>query len=110
MLKQMKQIRNIIMVWLLFVVPMASFAQLKKTATIVKLKSFTNGSVTLTKTMTEKGEHFDFEVMGQTYSLAYSTTLGQKCFKVWEPNGISSDFGRLYKATIDDMIKYFMEQ
>ena len=27
-----------------------------------------------------------------------------------EPNGISSDFGRLYKATIDDMIKYFMEQ
>ena len=154
MLKQMKQIRNIIMAWLLCVVPMASFAQLKKTATIEKLKSFTNGSVTLTKTMTEKGdtysvilrnnskfhdpvifllgdkettiknlqdfsealknakkgEHFDFEVMGQTYSLAYSTTLGQKCFKVWEPNGISSDFGRLYKATIDDMIKCFMEQ
>lgn len=112
------------MAWLLCVVPMASFAQLKKTATIEKLKSFTNGSVTLTKTMTEKGdtysvilrnnskfhdpvifllgdkettiknlqdfsealknakkgEHFDFEVMGQTYSLAYSTTLGQKCF------------------------------
>lgn len=55
MLKQMKQIRNIIMAWLLCVVPMASFAQLKKTATIEKLKSFTNGSVTLTKTMTEKG-------------------------------------------------------
>lgn len=32
-----------------------NLAQLKKTATIEKLKSFTNGSVTLTKTMTEKG-------------------------------------------------------
>lgn len=58
MLKQMKQIRNIIMAWLLCVVPMASFAQLKKTATIEKLKSFTNGSVTLTKTMTEKGDTY----------------------------------------------------
>lgn len=142
------------MAYLLCIVPMASFAQLKKTATTERLKSFTNGSVTLTKTMTEKGdtysvilrnnskfhdpvifllgdkettiknlqdfsealksakngEHFDFEVMGLTYSLAYSTTLGQKCFKVWEPNSISSDFGRLYKATIDDIIKYLMEQ
>lgn len=46
------------MAWLLCVVPMASFAQLKKTATIEKLKSFTNGSVTLTKTMTEKGDTY----------------------------------------------------
>lgn len=150
----MKQIRNIFIALLLCVIPMTSYAQLKKTATIEKVKSFTNGSVTLTKTLTEhgdtysvilrnnskfhdsvifllgdkkttiknlqdlsealekakKGEYFDFEVMGTTYSLAYSTTLGQKCFKIWEPNSISSDFGRLYKATIDDMIKFFTEQ
>lgn len=76
-----------------------------KETTIKNLQDFSE-----TLKNAKKGEHFDFEVMGQTYSLAYSTTLGQKCFKVWEPNGISSDFGRLYKATIDDMIKYFMEQ
>ena len=35
-----------------------NLAQLKKTATIEKLKSFTNGSVTLTKTMTEKGDTY----------------------------------------------------
>lgn len=58
----------------------------------------------------KSGDSFEFEVMGQTYSLAYGSTLGQKCFKIWEQNSISSDFGRLYKATIDDMIKFFMQQ
>ncbi len=150
----MKQIRNMFIALLLCVIPMTNYAQLKKTATIEKVKSFTNGSVTLTKTMTEygdaysvvlcnnskfhdsvifllgdketaiknlqelsealksakNGEYFDFEVMGTTYSLAYSTTFGQKCFKIWEPNSISSDFGRLYKATIDDIIKFFTKQ
>lgn len=55
----------------------------------------------------KSGEHFDFEVMGLTYTFSYGSTLGQKCFKIWAPNSVSSDYGRLFKATIDDIIKYF---
>lgn len=55
----------------------------------------------------KSGEHFDFEVMGLTYTFFYGSTLGQKCFKIWAPNSVSSDYGRLFKATIDDIIKYF---
>ena len=56
----------------------------------------------------KSGEHFDFEVMGLTYTFFYGSTLGQKCFKIWAPNSVSSDYGRLFKATIDDIIKYFL--
>lgn len=45
--------------------------------------------------------------MGLTYTFSYGSTLGQKCFKIWAPNSVSSDYGRLFKATIDDIIKYF---
>lgn len=55
----------------------------------------------------KSGEHFDFEVMGLTYTFFYGSTLGQKCFKIWAPNSVSSDYGRLFKATIDDIVKYF---
>lgn len=46
--------------------------------------------------------------MGLTYTFFYGSTLGQKCFKIWAPNSVSSDYGRLFKATIDDIIKYFL--
>lgn len=54
----------------------------------------------------KKGDTFDFTAIGVAYSLSYDKVLGQKCFKVRKPYSTSSDFGRLYKATIDDIIEY----
>lgn len=126
------------------------YAQLKKTAKIEKIKSFTNGSVILNKTTVdgvevysvtlpnnskyyqpivfflgnkdemiknlhdlsdalergEKGEVFDFSACGKNYQLSFSRTLGQKCFKIWEPINTSNDFGRFFKATIDDILEF----
>lgn len=126
------------------------FAQLKKTAKIEKVKSFTAGSVVLNKTSLdsvevysvtlpnnskyhqpivfflgnkdemiknlqdlsgalekgEKGEVFDFSACGKNYQLSFSRTLGQKCFKIWEPINTSNDFGRFFKATIDDILEF----
>ncbi len=131
-----------------------TYAQLKKTAKIEKVKSFTNGSVVLSKTILdgievysvtlpnnskyhqpivfylgskdemiknlrdlsealevgEKGEVFDFSACGQEYHLSFSRTLGQKCFKIWEPINISSDYGRFFKATMDDILEYFSKE
>ncbi len=128
-----------------------TYAQLKKIAKIEKVKSFTNGSVVLNKTILDgievysvtlpnnskyhqpivfylgskdemiknlqdlsealkvgkKGEVFDFSACGQEYHLSFSQTLGQKCFKIWEPINISSDYGRFFKATMDDILEYF---
>ena len=126
------------------------FAQLKKTAKIEKVKSFTAGSVALNKTSIDgvevysvtlpnnskyhqpivfflgnknemiknlqdlsdaleegkKGEVFDFSACGKNYQLSFSRTLGQKCFKIWEPINTSNDFGRFFKATIDDILEF----
>lgn len=126
------------------------FAQLKKTAKIEKVKSFTAGSVALNKMSLdgvevysvtlpnnskyhqpivfflgnkdetiknlqdlsdaleegEKGEVFDFSVCGKNYQLSFSRTLGQKCFKIWEPINTSNDFGRFFKVTIDDILEF----
>ena len=134
---------------ILSVCPIMSHAQLNKSGSIERVKGFTNGSVSLMKSTTEKGdvyslplrnyskfhdevnlllgeqetavknlkdfsetlktaksgEHFDFEVMGLTYTCSYGSTLGQKCFKIRAPNSESSDYGRFYKATIDNIIK-----
>lgn len=130
-------------------------AQLKKSSNTEKVKSFTNGSVTLYKSVLEggitvysvslrnnnryldnvvlhlggnkeemiknlkdfsmaladgkKGDHFDFSACGTDYSLSFDKVLGQKCFDVSKPYSISSDYGRFFKATIDDIIKYFNE-
>ena len=127
-----------------------ALAQLKKTAKIEKVKSFTNGSVALNKTTMDsvevysvtlpnnskihqpivfflgnkdemiqnlrdlsaaleegnKDEVFEFMACGKDYQLSFSRTLGQKCFKIWEPLNTSTDFGRFYKATIDDILKF----
>ena len=135
---------------ILSVCPIMSHAQLKKSGSIERVKGFTNGSVSLMKSTTEKGDvysltlrnnsklhddvnlllgdketavknlkdfsetlktansgrHFDFSDGTDIYFL-YGSTLGQKCFKIWAPNSVSSDYGRLFKATIDDIIKYF---
>jgi len=126
------------------------FAQLKKTAKIEKVKSFTNGSVALNKTildgievysvtlpnnskyhqpivfflgskdemirnlqdlsdaleMGEKGEVFEFSACGKNYQLSFSRNFGQKCFKIWEPINTSDDFGRFFKATMDDILEF----
>ena len=54
----------------------------------------------------KKGDTFDFTAIGVAYNLSYDKVLGQKCFKVRKSYSTSSDFGRLYKATIDDIIEY----
>ena len=54
----------------------------------------------------KKGEVFDFSACGQDYQLSFGRTLGQKCFKIWEPTNTSNDFGRFYKTTIDDILEY----
>lgn len=53
----------------------------------------------------EKGEVFDFSACGKNYQLSFSRTLGQKCFKIWE-HKYSNDFGRFFKATIDDILEF----
>ena len=55
----------------------------------------------------KKGDVFDFSACGKDYHLAYGKVLGQVCFKVSTPVSISTDFGRFYKTTIDDILKYF---
>lgn len=57
----------------------------------------------------KKGDVFDFSACGRDYHLAYGKVLGQVCFKISTPASISSDFGRFYKATIDDILEYFQE-
>ena len=57
----------------------------------------------------KKGDTFDFTAIGVEYNLSYDKVLGQICFKVRKPYSTNSDFGRLYKATIDDIID-FMEK
>lgn len=146
-------IRYILITILFFSSNVCTYAQLKKSAKIEKVKSFTNGSVVLHKTiMTDtvysvtlpnnskyhqpiifylgnkdemiknlqdlshalevavKGEIFDFSACGQDYHLSFSRTLGQKCFKIWEPINVSSDYGRFYKATIDDILEFFLKE
>ncbi len=129
-------------------------AQLRKTANIEKVKSFTNGSVVLNRTTADstsiysvtlrnnskyhesivfflgnkedmiknlndlsdalksgkKGDTFEFSSIGEKYHLSYDKVLGQVCFRIRKPHSISSDFGRLYKATIDDIIAYFEKE
>ena len=147
----MRLIKLFLLAIVLAIVPAVnSHAQLKKTANIEKVKSFTNGSVVLNKTTTDsvavysvtlrnnsrfhesivfflgnkedmmrnlhdfsaalkdgkKGDTFDFTAIGVAYNLSYDKVLGQKCFKVRKPYSTSSDFGRIYKATIDDIIEY----
>ena len=147
----MRLIKLFLLAIVLDIVPaLNSHVQLKKTANIEKVKSFTNGSVVLNKTTTDsvavysvtlrnnsrfhesivfflgnkedmmrnlhdfsdvlkdgkKGDTFDFTAIGVAYSLSYDKVLGQKCFKVRKPYSTSSDFGRIYKATIDDIIEY----
>lgn len=131
-----------------------SNAQLKKSAEINKVKSFTNGSVSLNKILIDgtdmycvrlknnskhyqpvilylgdketmianltdlsnaldngkKGDIFDFSAYEQDYSLAFSKVLGQKCFKVWEKINTTNDFGRFYKATIDDILDFITKE
>lgn len=144
----------ILLATVLAIVPaLNSHAQLKKTANIEKVKSFTNGSVVLYKTITDsivlysvtlknnsrlhesivfflgnkedtlknlhdfsnalndgkKGDIFNFTANGAEYNLSYDKVLGQICFKVRKSYSTSSDFGRIYKATIDDIIE-FMEK
>lgn len=143
-------LKCILVLTLLLSVPTYTNAQLKKVAKIEKVKSFTNGSVALNKTIIDevevysvtlpnnskyhqpivfflgskdemiknlkdlsealetgtKGEVFDFTVCGKKYQLSFSRSLGQKCFKIWEPINVSSDYGRFFKATMDDILEY----
>lgn len=150
--------RIVRIILLLMVMAMSShngmYAQLKKTANIEKVKTFTNGSVVLNKTTKDsvsiysvtlrnnskfhenivfflgteddllknlrdlsnalkdgkKGDNFDFSAIGVDYNLSYDKVLGQVCFKIRKPSSISTDFGRLYKATIDDIIEYYTKE
>ena len=55
----------------------------------------------------EKGEIFEFSANGENYTLTISSTLGMKCYKIYEETSVSNtDYARLYKATIEDMIEY----
>lgn len=58
----------------------------------------------------KRGDTFDFEVLYQKYTLSYSKVLGQACFIVQERNSVSSNFSRLFKTTIDDIIKYIEKE
>lgn len=55
----------------------------------------------------KKGESFVFSASGSNYNLFYDKVLGQVCFKVYEEISTTADFGRLYKATILDILEYF---
>lgn len=136
---------------MIIIFPACINAQLRKTASIEKVKSFTNGSVILNKTTTtdsvsvysvtlrnnskfhqdivfflgnkedviknledlstalkngKKGDNFDFSAIGVDYKLSYDKVLGQVCFRIRKSLSTSTDFGRLYKTTIDDIIGY----
>lgn len=58
----------------------------------------------------EKGEVFDFSACGKDYQLSFGRILGLKCFKVWESMNISSDFGSFFKATIEDILEFYLEE
>ena len=144
----------VIIITFLFVNNGTVYAQLKKTSEIEKVKSFTNGSISLYKTKTDlgeiysvtipnnskyyknivlflgtkdemlknlqdlsealangkKGDNFEFSVWGQDYHLVYRDyLLGGVCFDISTPGSTSSNFGRFYKMTIDDILKYLQE-
>lgn len=63
----------------------------------------------LSKALNEgkKGDTFDYTYMGKEYNLSYDKGLDGAFFKVRTPYSISSDFGRLWKFTINNIIKYF---
>lgn len=150
----MKNLLRILLVAFLVCVSFCDgFAQLKKNSETGKIKSFTNGSVTLFKSIVDnievfsvslpnnnsvygkvvlflgnadetkqnlhdfsvaleegkKGEAFEFSAVGQKYQLYYDKVLGQVCFKVQEEISMRDNFGRFYKATIDDIIKFLEE-
>ncbi len=58
----------------------------------------------------KKGDNFDFSAIGEEYNLSYDKVLGQVCFRIRKPYSTTNDFGRLYKATIDDIIAYFEKE
>ncbi len=154
----MRIIRVFIFVLILALTPLTGVnAQLKKTANIQLVKTFTNGSVSLNKTAIstvdsvsiyslilrnnsklfesivfylgdreemiknlndlsaalqegKKGDVFDFKAGGVNYTLSYDKVLGQVCFRVSKPHFTSNDFGRLYKATIDDILVFLKKE
>lgn len=55
----------------------------------------------------KKGDVFEFSASKNDYILSFDKMLGQRCFRVSKPHSSSDDFGRLFKSTIDDIIKYF---
>ncbi|MBR6087433.1 MAG: hypothetical protein IKP84_06075 [Prevotella sp.] len=135
---------------LAFIPTAGSFAQLKKTAHIEKIKSFSYGHVVLFKTSTDdvdifalslsnaskyhkdvvfflgnkeemiknlrdfssalkegkKGDIFDFTAVGEEYKLAYHKVVGEAGFKVSTRLSTSSDYGLLFKRTIDKIIEF----
>jgi hypothetical protein len=140
-----------LLIAMVMAMPIGVQAQLKKTSNTEKVKSFTNGSVTLYKSVIEdgntvysvslrnnskyldnivfhlgnedeviknlhdlstalkegkKGDSFEFSASGVDYLLSYDKVLGQVCFRVSKPHSITDNFGRFYKATIDNIIAY----
>ena len=71
------------------------------------LKNLTDLSMALKEG--KKGDVFDFSACDKDYNLAYGKVLGQVCFTVSTPFSISTDFGRFFKATIDDILEFFQE-
>lgn len=143
--------RFLLLTLCIFICGITGNAQLRKSATVEKVKTFTNSSVRLDKSIIDdediysvtlknnskyfepiilflgtkddmlknledfsaaleegkKGEIFEFQSCGQKYQLTFHKVLGQRCFKVWEEHNVQSDYGNFYKATIDDILKYF---
>lgn len=139
-----------IFIIVLCLIPQTLYSQLKKTSEIEKVKSFTNGSIILSKikinevyiyaltipnnskyhedivfylgeekdvlnnlkdflhalNTSKNGDNFDFTVLSKKYYLSFDAVLGQKCFRIRNEISTSPDFGRLYKATIIDIIEY----
>lgn len=58
----------------------------------------------------KKGDVFEFSACGKDYNLVYRNfPFGGLCFDISTPISASSDFGRFYKMTIDDILEYFQE-
>ncbi|MBO7225052.1 MAG: hypothetical protein J6V35_04000, partial [Bacteroidales bacterium] len=58
----------------------------------------------------KNGVNFEFSAWGQDYHLVYrNVLLGGVCFDISTPGSTSSNFGRFYKMTIDDILKYLQE-
>ena len=139
----------------LFTTSVTVSAQLKKVAKVEHVKSFTNGSVQLKKTVVkdidiyyvilrnnsslyqpvifhlgnesnlitnleqlrdgfneaEKGQIFEFSANGEDFILTVSSTLGMKCYKIYEETSLgNADHARLFKATIIDMIEFLSKE